>query len=43
MASHDQYKKQSAWYHQRVYITSIRAGLFEYYHVPTMKKLFSIE
>lgn len=43
MASHDQYKKQNAWYHQRVDVSLPRAGMFEYYHVPTMKKLFSIE
>lgn len=37
-----QYQNKSAWNHKRVINSVSRAGFFDYFHVPTMKKLFSI-
>lgn len=36
-------QNSSAGDDQCVPIVRVRAGFFDYYHIPTMKKLFSIE
>jgi WD40 repeat protein len=43
MATDGKHQKQSTGSDQRVKLIPLRAGLFDYYHVPSMRKLFSIE